>query len=115
MQAKADARTVAKLHCLLMKQASMLEQPLLRMQQQRLPGFGEAQDKLSHDLHSFAQRLLQVRFWSGLAVESRLAGCCRLRGCSGAWAVVICHWDAHMVELTQLGLVAVALIAALPP
>ena len=61
VQAKADARTAAKLRCLLMKQASMLEQPLLRMQQQSLPSFGEAQDKLSHDLHTFAQRLLQVR------------------------------------------------------
>ena len=65
---------MAKLHCLLMKQASMLEQPLLRMQQQRMPGFEEAQEKLSHDLHSFAQRLLQVRAGCGALLLSGSAG-----------------------------------------
>ena len=51
---------MAKLRCLLMKLASVLEEPLRRMQQQSLPGFGAAQEKLTHTLHGFAQQLLQV-------------------------------------------------------
>ena len=92
---------MAKLRCLLMKQASMLEQPLLRMQQQSLPSFGDAQDKLSHDLHTFAQRLLQVRIES-LKLEHETC-----------WMGRACPVE-HLDQWVEFSLSLVMCLAALP-
>ena len=60
LQAKAEAGVVPKLRCLLLKLSSVLAQPLLRLQQQSLPGLQASRASLSRQLEGFAVRLLQV-------------------------------------------------------